>query len=151
MRRFAIVLSLVVLTTSLACFAQKDRKYIVLKRAPAVQNAPFSEAVRVGDTLYIAGHIGIDPATGKPGATPEQEARLVMDAIQRTVEAAGMSMDDLVSVQVYCSDVSLFDTFNGVYRGYFHGNYPARAFLGSGKLLFGARFEVLGIAVVKKK
>ena len=62
-----------------------------------------------------------------------------------------MSMDDLVSVQVYCSDVSLFDTFNGVYRGYFHGNYPARAFLGSGKLLFGARFEVLGIAVVKKK
>ena len=85
MRRFAIVLSLVVLTTSLACFAQKDRKYIVLKRAPAVQNAPFSEAVRVGDTIYVAGHIGIDPATGKPGATPEQEARLVMDAIQRTV------------------------------------------------------------------
>lgn len=151
MRRFAIVLSLVVLTTSLACFAQKDRKYIVLKRAPAVQNAPFSEAVRVGDTLYVAGHIGIDPATGKPGATAEQEARLVMDAIQRTVEAAGMSMDDLVSVQVYCSDVSLFDTFNGVYRGYFHGNYPARAFLGSGKLLFGARYEVMGIAVVKKK
>lgn len=150
MRRFAAILILVILATSLAGFAQKERKYIVLKRAPAVQNAPFSEAVRVGDTLYVAGHIGIDPVTGKPGATPEQEARLVMDAIQRTVEAAGMSMDDLVSVQVYCSDVSLFDTFNGVYRGYFHGNYPARAFLGSGKLLFGARFEVTGIAVKKR-
>jgi reactive intermediate/imine deaminase len=150
MRRFAAVLVLVIVATSLACFAQKDRKYIVLKRAPAVAHAPFSEAVRVGDTLYVAGHIGIDPATGKPGATPEQEARLVMDAIQRTVEAAGMSMDDLVSVQVYCSDVSLFDTFNGVYRGYFHGNYPARAFLGSGKLLFGARFEVTGVAVKKR-
>ncbi len=112
---------------------------------------PFSEAVLAGDTLYIAGHIGLDPATGKPGATPELEARLVMDAVKKTVEAAGMSLDDLVQVEVYCSDVSLFDTFNGVYRTYFHsGNYPARAFLGSGKLLFGARFEVMGIAVRKK-
>ena len=151
MRRFAAVLGLVILSASVAGFAQKDRKYIVLKRpAAATVNAPFSEAVRVGDTLYISGHIGIDPATGKPGATPEQEARLVMDAIQRTVEAAGMSMDDVVSVQVYCSDVSLYDAFNGVYRGYFHGNYPARAFLGSGKLLFGARFEVMGVAVKRR-
>ena len=151
MRRFVVVLSLVMLATSLAGLAQQERQYIVLKRAPAVANAPFSEAVLAGDTLYISGHIGIDPATGKPGATPEQEARLVMEAIQRTLEAAGMSMDDLVSVQVYCTDLSLFDTFNGVYRGYFHGNYPARAFLGSGKLLFGARFEVMGIAVKRKK
>ncbi|HYX68876.1 MAG TPA: RidA family protein [Terriglobales bacterium] len=151
MKRSLVLLSLVILAASVAGFAQKDRKYIVLKRAtPAAVNAPFSEAVRVGDTLYISGHIGFDPATGKPGATPEQEARLVMDAIQRTVEAAGMSMDDVVQVQVYCTDVSLYDTFNSVYRSYFHGNYPARAFLGSGKLLFGARYEVMGLAVKKK-
>ena len=72
-----------------------------------------------------------------------------MEAVKRTVEAAGMNMDDLVSVQVYCSDVSFYDAFNGVYRTYFHGSYPARAFLGSGKLLFGARYEVLGTAVKK--
>ena len=136
-------------TASLTCAAQ-DRKHIVLKRANATAaNAPFSEAVLVGDTLYIGGHIGLDPATGKPGATPEDEARLVMDAFKRTIEAAGMTMDDVVSVQVHCSDVSFFDAFNGVYRTYFHGEYPARAFLGSGKLLFGARFEVLGVAVRK--
>lgn len=136
-------------TISLACAAQ-ERKHIVMKRAtPAAANAPFSEAVLVGDTLYIGGHLGIDPATGKPGATPEDEARLVMESFKRTVEAAGMSMEDLVSVQVHCSDVSFYDAFNGVYRTYFHSDYPARAFLGSGKLLFGARFEVLGIAVRK--
>src|SRR5271157_4563484 len=123
---------------------QAERKYIVLKR-PEAANAPFSEAVLVGDTLYCGGHIGLDPATGKPGATPEEEARLVMEALKRTIESAGMTMDDLVAVQVYCSDVSFYDAFNGVYRTYFHGDYPARAFLGSGKLLFDARYEVLGV------
>jgi enamine deaminase RidA (YjgF/YER057c/UK114 family) len=49
-------------------------------------------------------------------------------------------------VQIFCSDVTLFETFNVVYRTYFKGEFPARAFLGSGKLLFDARFEVQGIA-----
>jgi len=52
-----------------------------------------------------------------------------------------------VSVQVFCSDVSHYDAFNRVYRTYFKKEFPARAFLGSGTLLFGARFEVQGIAV----
>ena len=49
------------------------------------------------------------------------------------------------------SDVALYDTFNAVYKAYFRGDYPARAFLGSGKLLRGARFEVLGTAVKRAK
>ena len=151
MRFCSVALTIVILAASTICLAQNDRKYIVMKRASdAAAKAPFSEAVLVGNTLYVAGHIGIDPATGKPGATPEDEARLVMDAVKHTVEAAGLTMDDLVSVQVYCSDVSFYSAFNGVYRTYFHGNFPARAFLGSGKLLFDARYEVMGIAVKKK-
>jgi enamine deaminase RidA (YjgF/YER057c/UK114 family) len=58
-----------------------------------------------------------------------------------------MTMDDLVSVQVFCSDVSHYDAFNKVYRTFFKKELPARAFLGSGRLLFGARFEVQGVAV----
>ena len=108
---------------------------------------PFSDAVWAGNTLYLSGHIGLDPKTGKPGATAREEAVLVMDAFRRTLEAAGLTMQDLVSVQVFCSDVNLFQEFNAVYATYFGGEYPARAFLGSGKLLFGARFEVQGIAV----
>jgi len=93
----------------------------------------------------------MDPKTGKPGADAEQEARLVMDGMKHTIEASGLKMDDLVQVQVFCSDVSLFDTFNKVYRTYFNGTFPVRAFLGSGKLLFDARFEVMGIAVKPAK
>ena len=101
-----------------------------------------------GDTLYLSGHIGFDPKTGELPATGEEEAAAVMDAFKKTLEAAGLQMSDLVSVQIFCPDVSLFGEFNTVYRTYFKdGEYPARAFLGSGPLLFDARFEVQGIAV----
>ena len=110
-------------------------------------SAPFSDAVLAGDTLYVAGRLGMDPETGRPPATAEQEARNVLDGIQAVLAEADMTMDDLVSVQVFCSDVSLYGAFNSVYREYFNADPPARAFLGSGTLLFGARFEVTGIAV----
>jgi len=109
-------------------------------------NLPFSDAVWHGNTLYLSGHIGLDPKTARPPDSADAEARLVMDGVKRTLESAGLTMDDLLSVQIFCSDVTLFETFNVVYRTYFKGEFPARAFLGSGPLLFDARFEVQGIA-----
>ena len=108
---------------------------------------PFSDGVLVGNTLYLAGKLGIDPATGKPPADVEQEIRFLLDAVKKTLAAAEMTMDDLVSVQVFCPDLSLYEKFNDVYRSYFTKQFPARAFIGSGPLLRGARFEVQGIAV----
>lgn len=108
---------------------------------------PFSDGVLVGNTLYLAGKLGLDPATGKAPADVEQEIRLVLDSVKKTLAAAEMTMDDLVSVQVFCPDLSLYDKFNEIYRTHFTKNFPARAFIGSGPLLRGARFEVQGIAV----
>lgn len=110
-------------------------------------NAPFSDAVLVGDTLYLAGRIGLDPKTGKVPKDAEQEARNVLDQFKAVLALAGMTMDDLVTVQVFCSDVTLFERWNGVYRSYFGKDFPARAFIGSGPLLFNARFEMQGVAV----
>src|SRR5471030_870434 len=62
-------------------------------------NLPFSDAVWHGNTLYISGHIGLDSKTARPPATADEEARLVMDGVKRTLEAAGLTMDDLLSVQ----------------------------------------------------
>jgi 2-iminobutanoate/2-iminopropanoate deaminase len=107
---------------------------------------PFSSGVLVGNTLYIAGTTGVDPTTRRP-VTPSQEARLVMNNVRQVVRRAGMSMDDVVSVQVFCTDLRDYTAFNNVYKTYFHGHYPARAFIGAANLLFGARFEVMGIAV----
>jgi 2-iminobutanoate/2-iminopropanoate deaminase len=109
-------------------------------------NLPFSDAVLAGDTLYISGRIGFRPGTTEVPRDPAEEARYLLDGIRTVVESAQMSMTDLVYVQIFCPDVSLFETFNAVYRGYFSGDMPARAFLGSGPLLFGARFEMMAIA-----
>lgn len=79
--------------------------------------------------------------------TAEAEAASVLDQFQATLTQAGMSMDDLVFVQVFCSDVAHYAAFNTVYQKYFQKEFPARAFIGSGKLLFDARFELQGIAV----
>jgi 2-iminobutanoate/2-iminopropanoate deaminase len=109
---------------------------------------PFADAVLVdGRTLYISGRIGLFAGTTKVPETMEEEAHLVMQDLQQVLAIAGMSLDDLVSLQVFASDVSLWERFNAVYRGYFKGQLPPRAFLGSGTLLFGERFELQGIAV----
>jgi len=122
-------------------------RYIEHPATPGAAALPFSDAVLSGDTLYVAGHIGIDAHSGNAAADPATEARLVMEAVRHTVEAAGLSMDELVSVTVYCTDLALYDRFNAVYRSYFRGHYPARAFIGAASLVRGAHFEVQGIAV----
>ena len=126
--------------------ADSDRKHVVLNPSPARNAFPFSDAVAVGNTLYLAGTVGFDPS-GKVPATVEEEAKLAMDGVKRVLEDQGMAMDDLVSVQVFCTDFSLYEKFNGVYRTYFHEEFPARAFLGVASLIRGAHFEVMGIAV----
>jgi 2-iminobutanoate/2-iminopropanoate deaminase len=143
--RKIVCLGVVVLLSAVA--SAGDRKFIVNSRTTDRKGLPFSEAVLVGNTLYIAGHIGLDPKTTQAPSDPEQEARFVMDGIKKTVEEAGLSMDDVVSLQVFCTDLKLYDTFNAVYRTYFHHDFPARAFIGIDKLLRNGHYEVMGIAV----
>ena len=121
------------------------RRHIVLPSR--TDTLPFSDGVLVGDTLYLAGRIGIDPQTGKPPEDIEKEIRLLLDGMKATLKEAEMTMDDLVSVQIFCPDLSFYEKFNEIYRTYFTKNFPARAFIGSGPLLRGGHFEAQGIAI----
>jgi 2-iminobutanoate/2-iminopropanoate deaminase len=125
--------------------AAVERRYINLPGRPV--QAPFSDAVLVGNTLYIAGRLGLEPSTGRPPADAATEARLLLEGFRTVLAAANMTMNDLVYVTVYCPDVSLYDTWNQAYRAIIPEPFPARAFIGSGPLLFGARFEMQAIAV----
>ena len=154
-RTFVLLLTIVAATTCMSAQASakgnkggspSSRRYINL---PKPVQAPFSDAVLAGNTLYIAGRIGVDPKTGKPPDDLEQEIRILLDGFKSVVTEAGMTMDDLIFVQVFCPDLSLYGKFNDIYKTYFGKDYPARAFIGSGPLLRGGHFEMNGIAVGK--
>jgi len=125
--------------------APVERREISIIGRPASDDRPFSDVVLVGSTLYLAGRTGHDLQTRALPADPADEVRAILDQMKTVLGQEKMTMDDLVFVQVYCTDVKLYDTFNAVYRTYFK-RFPARAFLGSGPLLGGARFEIQGIA-----
>lgn len=120
------------------------RQYVGARSADDEGALPFSGAVWVGDMLYLSGQLGLE--NGQVPETAEAEAANALDNMKTLLENAGLTMDDLVAVQVFASDVSDYQVFNDVYRTYFTREYPARAFIGSGTLLFGARFEVQGVA-----
>jgi 2-iminobutanoate/2-iminopropanoate deaminase len=143
----AVALAFLLVLSVSQADANADRQFVNGTRSAARAPLPFSDAVLVGDTLYIAGHIGIDPKTDRAADDPRIEAKFVMDRVKATVESAGLTMDDVVTMQIMCTDLGLYDTFNDVYRTYFQHGFPARAFLGANSLLRGAHYEVLGIAV----
>jgi len=109
---------------------------------------PFSEAVRVGDTLYLSGQVGIKPGTMQvvPGGIRE-EARQTLENIRTSLEANGYAMGDVVKCTVMLADISEWAAFNEVYRTFFSAPYPARSALGANGLALGARVEVECIAV----
>jgi len=142
-----------VLLPAVASSADATRRYVVVDQSAARAQLPFSDAVQTGSTLYVAGTLGLDPSSSADPknahvpSDPAAEARLALDGVKHTLEASGYRMDELVSVQVFCTDLDLYATFNEVYRSYFHEHFPARAFIGVNKLVRGARFEVMGTAV----
>lgn len=150
--RWTIVTTGLLLPLALAA-ADSQSSHIVIDQTAGRAQLPFSDAVRAGATLYVSGTLGLDPKTladPKTAKVPEDaaaEAKYVMEAVKHTVEAAGYKMDDFVSIQVFCTDLSLYGAFNDIYRTYFNGHFPARAFIGVDKLVRGARFEVMGTAV----
>src|SRR6476660_3065879 len=92
----------IVLASNAASQTTQSRRYLNLP-GRTVQ-APFSDAVLVGNTLYLAGRIGLDPQTGQAPADLEREIHLLLDGMKTTLESASMTMDDLVTVQVFCPD-----------------------------------------------
>jgi 2-iminobutanoate/2-iminopropanoate deaminase len=145
-RLLIVVVAVILVATAPRTDAQQSRRYIAPRTTADATLPPYSGAVQVGNILYLSGEIGLDANNQIPD-TPEAEATLLLDRIQQTLKDAGFTMDDLVTVTVYCSDVKHYDSFNKVYRTYFKQEFPARAFIGAGTLLFTARFEMQGIAV----
>ncbi len=147
MRTVLTVLALLALASTAGAGERSKIEYLNSgKVVPAT--LPFSEAVRVGDTLYLSGQVGIKPGTMQvvPGGIRE-EARQTLENIKTSLEANGYAMGDVVKCTVMLADISEWAAFNEVYRTFFSAPYPARSALGANGLALGARVEVECIAV----
>jgi len=107
---------------------------------------PYSQAVRHGNTVYLSGQIALDPATMEvvPGDISEQAHR-VFKNLRAVCEAAGGSLDDLLKLTTYMTDLGNFSTVNQIMAGYFSEPYPARATVGVAALPLGVEVEVEAI------
>ncbi len=111
---------------------------------------PFSEAVRAGDVLYLAGAIGVD-ASGKLAAGGiKSETKQTMDNIGTNLARHHSSFDSVVQCTVALADIAEWPAFNEVYKGYFAKHYPARMAFAASGLALGARVEVQCNAVIDK-
>src|SRR5512135_927784 len=120
-----------------------------LQEAPTVEyltsertrGLPFSEAVRVGNTLYLSGQVGTDESTKLVPGGITAEARQAMENIKAALERHGCTLDDVVKVTVMLADVSRWGEFNKIYVSYFPNHLPARSALGVNALALGAQVE----------
>jgi 2-iminobutanoate/2-iminopropanoate deaminase len=141
-------LSLLAATLLLAAAPAAAQNRVVATPAAPAAIGPYSQAILAGNTLYLAGQIAIDPATNqvKPG-TIEEETKLVLDNLKAVVEAAGMTMANIVSTTVFMADLNEFPRMNAVYATYFPANPPARATVQVARLPRDVKIEIAAIAV----
>ena len=124
------------------------KQIIHTDHAPAAIG-PYSQAVRAGTTVYFSGQIPLDPATGNlVDGDIAAQARRAFDNLKAVAEAAGGSLDRVVRLGLYLTDLSQFAAVNAVMQEYFAAPYPARSTIEVSGLPKGAAFEVDAVLVL---
>jgi 2-iminobutanoate/2-iminopropanoate deaminase len=125
-----------------------ERIIVATDRAPAAVG-PYSQAVRIGELVYTAGQIPLDPATGKlVGGGIEAQTRRALENLQAVLEAAGTSLGYVVKTTVFLQDMGDFAAMNGVYAEFFGESPPARSAVEVAALPLGAQVEIEAVALV---
>ena len=146
-----LLLSLLVMSASVSG-SGTDKQIIQPRKAPALPY-PFSPGVVSNGLLFVSGTLGTDPQTGKLVAGGiEAETTQVIQNVKSVLEDAGTSLNDVVSVTVYLSNMDDFPKMNAIYKTFFtEGAYPARTTVGVAKLVYGAAVEITMTAAMPSR
>mgnify|MGYP005839465069 CR=1 FL=1 len=125
-----------------------ERQVVLTPRAPSPVG-PYSQAIRAGNLVFVAGQIPLDPATGVVPEGITGQTRLVLHNLTAVLEAAGAALADVVKTTVYMTDLGEFAAMNEVYGEFFHERPPARATVQVARLPKDARVEIDAIAIVR--
>ncbi|MCW5981695.1 MAG: RidA family protein [Bryobacteraceae bacterium] len=137
---FKRTLTLTALALAMAFTLAAEKKAIQPKEFPT--GRPFSPGILVDGTLYVAGQVGQDLKTGQIPSEFDAEVRKTLDNIGIILKEAGMGFQDVVTVNVYLTDIGLFQQMNSVYTTYFKEPRPARTTVEISKLVGTARIEI---------
>lgn len=142
------LISAILITVGIFSFADKtpSREIILTDKAPK-PIGPYSQGIKVGNTLYVAGQVGFTPEGKLDTSSVENECKQAINNVKAIVEAAGMNMQQVVKATLYVTDLKNFSRVNEVYGTYFPQNPPARETVQVAALPKGARFEISVIAV----
>lgn len=123
-------------------------KFISTDKAPAAVG-PYSQGVRAGNIIFTSGQLPIDLETGELSKGDiKKETRLCLEHIKAVLEAEGASIENIVKVTVFVTDMNNFGTINEVYEDFFNGHKPARSLIQVSQLPKGADIEIEAIAVI---
>ncbi|MBI2285915.1 MAG: RidA family protein [Nitrosomonadales bacterium] len=125
-----------------------NKQFIQTPDAPAAIGT-YSQAIRVGGTVYLSGQIGLDPTTMQMLEGIEAQVHRVFQNLRAVASAADSSFDDLVKLNVYLTDLNHFAKVNEIMASYFRQPYPARAVVGVAALPRGALVEMDGVLIVQ--
>jgi len=125
-----------------------NKRFIQTPNAPAAIGT-YSQAIRVNDTVYLSGQIGLDPATMQMADGIDAQIHRVFQNLKAVATAADSSLEDLVKLNVYLTDLKNFAKVNEIMAEYFHQPYPARAAVGVSALPRGAQVEMDGVLMVQ--
>ena len=125
-----------------------NKQFIQTPDAPAAIGT-YSQAIRVGDTVYLSGQIGLDPATMQMAEGIDEQIHRVFQNLRAVATAANGNLGDLVKLNVFLVDLKNFAKVNEIMAEYFHQPYPARAAVGVAALPRGALVEMDGVLVAQ--
>src|ERR1700692_2833024 len=125
------------------------RKELVNTGSAPAAIGPYSQAIRTGNTVYLSGQLGLDPATGNLREGIEAQTRQGLDHLQAVAAAVGGSLDDIVKLTLLLTDLGDFAKVNEIMAARFKQPYPARATYQVAALPKAGRIEVEGVLVLQ--
>jgi len=144
----SIILIILILIFSKEIFKKMKKEIISTENAPQAIG-PYSQAVKAGNLMFISGQIPLDPKTGDlVSESIEEQAKQVLDNVKSICEAAGSSLDDIVKISIFLTDLNNFSVVNDVMKEYFSEPYPARATVEVSGLPLGVNVEIEAIVLI---
>ncbi len=142
-----LIISLTAVSINIKAKDTSNKKVIATQNAPKAVG-PYSQAIQVGNTLYLAGQIAINPKTNKMNhGSIEEQTEQVLNNIKAVLNEAGFSLNDIVQSQVFLTNLDHYKRMNQVYARYFTKHPPARAAVEVSRLPLNAKIEIMVTAV----